>query len=172
MDFVKIRGIDRSSLARPREQSDMLEVPGSSPPPPVTAPAPASPSLAFKVSSSPSSSVQLPPVSSSFGRDGMLVQPPPVSQGDYDHLAFDEQRDFCRQRGFARGDSKAGLRTRSVPMDAGEQKRKADMADDMDASGTLSGNAIAPWLVPRRTQRSRSAFWRNAAASATFARPL
>ena len=66
------------------------------------------------------------------------------ARGEYDHLTYDELRNPCRTRGFAREDSKAALKARLATMDAVERERGREREDVMDTREVL--------LATRRTR--------------------
>ena len=107
--FNRVGDPNETSTASPRLQSDVREVDGALLPlsprrlPRTLLP----PHLSAQVPSSPSSSVQLPPVNSSSDKSCMQPREPLVTQGNYAHLIYDELRDPCRRRGYARKDSEA-----------------------------------------------------------------
>ena len=78
----------------------------------------------------------------------MQPQAPLVTEGDYDHLTYDELRNLRRRGGRAGCNSKAVLKTRLPTVGAIGRKRSNDVAGTMRTSETLSGNAVAPWLAP------------------------
>ena len=89
----------------PWGRSDVREVNGSSSHSTVTVPVTAPPSQSIQAPSSYSLSVQFPPVISSFGKNSTQSEAPPATQVDYDHVAYDELRDFARPKGYARNHS-------------------------------------------------------------------
>ena len=59
----------------------------------------------------------------SFDQTCTQTQGPPTVQSDYDHLSHRDLHDLCKQRGYARKDSKASLCTRLRKMDEVEASR-------------------------------------------------
>ena len=92
-----------------------------------------SPSPSALPQSSPLLSVQLPPQGSSF--DMNCVR----QEGRHlDNLMYDMLRQLRCERGYARKDSKAALKTRLSAMDATGRKRARGMADAMEACGDVA----------------------------------
>ena len=98
-----------ASTASPGKQSGVRGFNGPSSPSPVTAPASAPLYRSFQLPSSPCLPVQLPTANSAFDKNCTHPLTPPVIQGDYYHVTYNESRDLCGRRGFARKDSDAAL---------------------------------------------------------------
>ena len=76
----------------------------------------------------------------SFDRTCTQTQGPPTIRTDYDHLSYSDLHELCKQRGYARKDSKASLCTRLKKMDevassrAQAAKRSRAHQDDQEVS--------------------------------------
>ena len=150
MALGRPQGADRMSLGRPlwgliearaaspNEQQNVHDVTGS-PPSPVTAPVPASLPLPFQVAPFPASSVQPSPANSLFRKNRTQFLAPVDTQGNYDHVTYDDLRDLRQRRGYARKDPEAVKKPRLATMDAVRRKRNCDIEGAADTSQTLSG---------------------------------
>ena len=105
-------------------QSDMHGEQGSSSPPSVAAPMPASPSM----------SIREPRECLPFDENCADLQAAANTPGDNGNPTYDELLNpFCR-RGYARQDSIAVLKTRLPTMDAVGRKRACGMGDAMSTT--------------------------------------
>ena len=86
-------------------------------------------------------------MNSSFDTSCTHSQAPPVTQGDNEHLTYDDLRCPCRLRRPTRKDSEAVLKARPAPVDPADWEQNYDMADGMDTPEILSGKRDSAWQL-------------------------